>query len=197
MSVGKLFLKLIRKKPLNSILIAIMRKLEMLSSELSLFYLTERAGKIGSNVRLGRGIHFEHPENVTIGNNVVLHHNVYIYAYSPVIIEDGALISEGVALVTPKHDFTHVGADCIKAVRSTPIIIKKDAVLNTRAMVVGGVTVGQGAVVAAQSLVLQDVEDYTYVIGVPARKFFKRKLEENNACDANPQQSGENASGAE
>ncbi|NJO02588.1 MAG: acyltransferase [Bacteroidia bacterium] len=56
---------------------------------------------------------------------------------------------------------------------SAPIIIEDDVWIATRSMVLKGVTIGQGAVVAAGAVVTKDVEPYTLVAGVPA-KFVKR-----------------------
>jgi acetyltransferase-like isoleucine patch superfamily enzyme len=49
------------------------------------------------------------------------------------------------------------------------IIIEDHAWVATRAMVLKGVRIGKGAVVAAGSVVTKDVPDYTVVAGVPAR----------------------------
>ena len=56
---------------------------------------------------------------------------------------------------------------------SKPIIIEDDAWVATRAMVLKGVRVGRGAVVAAGSVVTKDVPDYTVVAGVPAKPIKK------------------------
>jgi len=56
---------------------------------------------------------------------------------------------------------------------SKPIIIEDDAWVATRAMVLKGVRIGRGAVVAAGSVVTRDVPDYTVVAGVPAKTIKK------------------------
>lgn len=50
-----------------------------------------------------------------------------------------------------------------------PIIIEEDAWLATRAMILKGVRIGKGAVVAVGAVVEEDVAPYTLVAGVPAR----------------------------
>lgn len=57
--------------------------------------------------------------------------------------------------------------------KSSAITIKDHAWVSTRAMILKGVTIGEGAVVAAGSVVTKDVADYTMAGGVPA-KFIKK-----------------------
>jgi len=50
-----------------------------------------------------------------------------------------------------------------------PIIINDKCWIGTRAIILGGITIGEGAVVAAGAVVTKDVEPYTIVGGVPAK----------------------------
>ena len=54
-----------------------------------------------------------------------------------------------------------------------PIVIKKNAWIGTGAIVLLGVTIGEGSVVAAGSVVTNDVPPHSIVDGVPA-KFVKK-----------------------
>jgi len=62
--------------------------------------------------------------------------------------------------------------------RSSPIVLEDDVWLTTRCMVLKGVRIGQGAVVAAGAIVTKDVPPYTVVAGVPARIIKKIKRPE-------------------
>lgn len=66
-------------------------------------------------------------------------------------------------------DDFHSVSDRLAEGKGGQIIIKDHAWVATRAMVLKGVTIGVGAVVAAGSVVTKDVPDYTIVGGVPAR----------------------------
>lgn len=66
----------------------------------------------------------------------------------------------------------HTVEDRLVKGQSKPIIIEDDAWVATRSMILKGVTIGKGAVVAAGSVVTKDVKSYTLVGGVPA-KFIK------------------------
>jgi len=52
---------------------------------------------------------------------------------------------------------------------SAPIIIGNNVWIATRAMILKGVTIGDGAVVAAGAVVTKDVKPFTVVAGVPAK----------------------------
>jgi len=56
-----------------------------------------------------------------------------------------------------------------------PVVIEDYAWVATRAMILPGVTIGQGAVVAAGSVVTKDVEPKSIVAGNPARCIRERK----------------------
>lgn len=58
-------------------------------------------------------------------------------------------------------------------VKSAPIVVKDKAWIGTRCIVLKGVTIGEGSVVAAGSIVTHDVPDWTLVGGNPARAIKK------------------------
>lgn len=51
----------------------------------------------------------------------------------------------------------------------SPVKVGNDVWIGFRAIIMGGVTIGDGAVVAASAVVTKDVPDYAIVAGVPAR----------------------------
>ena len=55
-------------------------------------------------------------------------------------------------------------------VKKASIRIEDDAWIGFNAAILRGVTIGRGAIVAAGALVTHDVEPYTIVAGIPARK---------------------------
>ncbi|MFE4422460.1 CatB-related O-acetyltransferase [Streptomyces sp. NPDC056817] len=70
------------------------------------------------------------------------------------------------------YPFRDVRADAYQGKGDT--VIKGGAWIGMRAMIMPGVTLGEGAVVAAQSVVTRDVPPYTLVAGSPAREVRKR-----------------------
>lgn len=90
--------------------------------------------------------------SVTIGNNV--------------LIGSGCLISD-----TDSHpiDWEDRLYDRNQKTRKAPIVIKDNAFIGARSIILKGVTIGEGAVVGAGSVVSKDVPPYTVVAGNPAR----------------------------
>ena len=67
------------------------------------------------------------------------------------------------------YPFRAYGAGEVEAVTRGPIVVKDDAWIGLGAKILSGVTVGQGAVVAAGAVVVRDVPPYAVVGGVPAK----------------------------
>ena len=59
-----------------------------------------------------------------------------------------------------------------------PTLVKRGASIGSNVTIICGVTIGEGAIVAARSVVTRDVEPYTVVAGVPARVVRRLKLVE-------------------
>ncbi len=85
-----------------------------------------------------------------------------------VSIGDRAAISARVTLVV--HSNPHFSRiDPYVPTKYAPIIIENDAWLGTGVVVLPGITIGEGSVVGANSVVTRDVPPYTIVAGAPAR----------------------------
>ena len=107
------------------------------------------------------------------GKNIHIVKNVFINAcccfqdQGGITIGDGALIGHGVTLATLNHgELAANRGDLTPA----PIVIGKNAWLGARVTVVPGVSIGEGAIVAAGAVVTRDVAPMTVVGGVPAKK---------------------------
>lgn len=82
----------------------------------------------------------------------------------------------------------HIGAGAVLAgviepASAQPVIIEDDVLIGANAVVIEGVRVGKGSVVAAGSIVIQDVPEGVVVAGVPAR-VVKQKDEQTNQKSA-------------
>lgn len=83
------------------------------------------------------------------------------------------VINDGVRLITGSHDIHSPTYDHVFA----PIIIEDHAWIATDAMILKGVRIGRGAVVAAGAVVTRDVPPFTVVGGNPAREIGTRRIE--------------------
>ena len=114
-------------------------------------------------------------KNITIGKNVFLNMGCKFQDQGGIFIDDGALIGHNVVLATLNHAMDPADrATMIPA----PIHIGKRVWIGANATVLPGVTIGDGAIVAAGAVVTKDVPENTVVGGVPARVMRKIGKEE-------------------
>jgi acetyltransferase-like isoleucine patch superfamily enzyme len=131
----------------------------------------------GASILLGQHIQMAgvrtSGRKVVIGKGTVINYGCLLYTTGGIVIGDQVSISAGVWLVTGTHDINHPQfIDSYK-----PIVIGNHAWIGMRATVLGGVTIGEGAVVMAGAVVTRDVEPYAVVGGVPARVVTQRTLQ--------------------
>ena len=65
-------------------------------------------------------------------------------------------------------------AGVVEPASATPVIVEDDVMMGANAVVLEGVHVGRGAVVAAGAVVIEDVPENAVVAGVPARVIKQR-----------------------
>jgi maltose O-acetyltransferase len=109
----------------------------------------------------------KYPERITLGDGVVIGVNASIGAHSPVVIGNHVRISRGVMIETAGLDFSTAAPPY--AHRSRPIRIGDGVWIGARALVLGGVQIGEYSVVAAGAVVTKNVPAYAIVGGSPAR----------------------------
>ena len=120
--------------------------------------------RVWSNVRKCR-LSVKKGAKLTIGNNCRINGPV-IVATNNISIGNNCRIAPDVYVMD--GDF-HSTSNRLDPGKSSSITIEDDAWVATRAMVMKGVTIGKGAVVAAGSVVTKSVAPYTLVGGVPAK----------------------------
>jgi maltose O-acetyltransferase len=94
-------------------------------------------------------------------------------AHAEIKIGNCVVINDGVRLITGSHDINSPTYDHLFA----PIVVEDYAWVATDAMVLKGVTIGRGAVVAAGAVVVKDVRPFSLVGGNPAKEFGTRDIE--------------------
>ena len=112
------------------------------------------------------------PWKLTMGAYACLSENVDCYAVDAIVVGDQATVSQGTKLCTASHDISSK----IMELATKPISIGANAWVAGWSIVLPGVTIGEGAVVGAGSVVTKDVEPWTVVGGNPAKFIKKREL---------------------
>lgn len=124
----------------------------------------------GENLRVNGYISLNSPERLVIGNNVSFNVGVKINATGVVEIGNNVLIRPSVKIWSVNHIYSSKESLISEQGYSqAKVTIEDDVWLATNAIILPGVTIGKGAVVAAGSVVTKDVPPYALVGGVPAR----------------------------
>ena len=111
---------------------------------------------------------------ISIGDNTTVGYHTYLFASDSITIGANCLIAPFVYLVDSDHSIARDELINRQPNQTSPIVIGNDVWIGTGAKILKGVTIGDGAVVAAGALVKDDVAPYTIVGGIPAKKISER-----------------------
>ncbi len=112
--------------------------------------------KIGNNSNIGRYSYIGCSGGIEIGNNVMLSPRVSIYSEN--------------------HNFERTDIPIRdQGVTRSKIVIEEDCWIASNAIILAGVTIGRGSIIAAGTVVNMDIPPYSIVGGVPGKVLSKRK----------------------
>ena len=131
---------------------------------------------LGKNSTLHTGVRVYDPRNIKVGEGTIIGYGCFIDGRDKVTIGDHTDIASEVMIYSSEHDLS---APDFHAV-SEPVSIGDYVFIGPRAIILAGVKIGDGAVVAAGAVVTKDVPAYTIVGGVPAKEIGERKLKNPN-----------------
>lgn len=126
--------------------------------------------KVGKGVVILEGVQIDKPSLMNIGDRVSINRMCTINAGGGLNIGADVLIGPGVVIYTQNHGYAdkHVPI-AEQGYEYKPVLIKDGAWICANSIILPGIVVGQGAVVAAGSVVTQNVPDYSVFAGNPAR----------------------------
>lgn len=132
--------------------------------------------RIGKGSTLHMGIRFYNPHGIRIGKDSIVGEGTVLDGRDILTIGDHVDIASEVMIYNFEHDINDLS---FKAV-SAPVQIGDYVFIGPRAIILPGVKVGRGAVVAAGAVVTKDVADFKVVGGVPAKEIGERQNKEPN-----------------
>lgn len=170
-------------------------------NKLRFFYLKIRLLSLDAPCFIGQGFHFSGGKSIqigtnffcckgcslladgggkiTIGHRCALNMNVIVNSEinGEIVIGNNVLIGPNVVMRSTNHTYSSPNL-LIWQQGHTPdkIVICNDVWIGANSTILAGVTIGEGAIVAAGAVVTKDIQAYSIVGGVPAKILKWRKL---------------------
>lgn len=113
----------------------------------------------------------KYPWHLTLHDRACIGPRADIYNLGRITLREGCTVAQQVYLCTGTHDLEDIHLPLVTA----PIEIGANAFVGVRALVMPGVTIGEGAVVGGGSVVTKSVAPWTIVAGNPAKALKERK----------------------
>lgn len=143
----------------------------------SLFVYKTHMVNSGVNSSIGADTVIGFPENIFLGNNSYINGG-YISAtkQTRIIIGDNCMISNNVHIRTYSHNHQSTIIPMkVQGEFEKDIIIGNDVWIGFGVQIMPGVEISDGAIIGAGAVVTKNVEPYSVMVGVPARKIKSRK----------------------
>ncbi len=147
---------IVSKVPLNSLRCFLYRHLFLI--------------KAGAGTVIHTGCYVMKPRQITIGEHTLINRQCTLDGRGKLTIGNNVDIAMHTMILTEGHDIQAHDY----GVKDAPVTIGDRAAIYTRALILPGVTIGEGAVVGAGSVVTRDVPPYAVVGGAPAKVIGER-----------------------
>jgi acetyltransferase-like isoleucine patch superfamily enzyme len=124
--------------------------------------------EIGDNSKIGAFVEIQ--KGVTVGKNVKV--STHTFICEGVSIEDDVFVGHNVSFINDKYPRSTNPEGTLQTEADwnvVPTTVKRGASIGTSSTILCGVTIGEGAIVGAGSVVTKDVPAHTIVAGNPAR----------------------------
>lgn len=135
------------------------------------FLLRLSGAKIGAGSSIHTGCRFFSLRNISIGEDTIIGEGIFLDGRAKLTIGNHVDIASQVLIYNSEHD---LNAQDFHAVNE-PVKIEDYVFIGPRAIILPGVKIGKGAIIAAGAVVTKDVADFAIVGGVPAKVIGERK----------------------
>ena len=127
--------------------------------------------KMSQNVRFYQGFHIRSPKGISIGEGCSIGPKVLLDGRKGLYIGKNVTIAYEAIVWTLNHDYN----DIHFSGKGASVTINDFAWVCSRSIILPGIVIGEGAVVASGAVVTKDVPPYAIVAGVPARIIGQRE----------------------
>jgi acetyltransferase-like isoleucine patch superfamily enzyme len=130
---------------------------------------------LGDRVTLRRNVMIGGGGVLRVGSRTTINEDAIIGCTDSITIGADCMLAPRVYLLDVDHEFSSRDVPISsQGYRTSPVVIGDDVWIGAYAVILKGVRIGKGAVVAAHSVVTKDVPEYAVVGGVPARVIAER-----------------------
>jgi len=142
-----------------------------------------RLGAVGPNVEISADLHVDSPERARLGDWIYVGPYSHFYARGGLIIDDHTIIGPRVTIMTSMHNYhdaKYVPYDEVELLETVDIGMA--CWIGFGAIIMPGVVLGKGCIVAAGAVVTSSFDDGAIIGGNPARLIKMRNLQHLENC---------------
>lgn len=138
------------------------------SKKIRAFFARRLFASMGKNVNIEHGAFFASGKDISIGDNSGLGLNCRVAG--PLSIGNDVMMAPNVSIYTQNHETENIYRPMrLQTAEKKKVTIGNDVWIGANAIILPGVTVGNGAIIAAGAVVTKDVPDFAVVGGNPAK----------------------------
>ena len=138
------------------------------SKKIRAFFARRMFTSMGKNVNIEHGAFFASGKDISIGDNSGLGLNCRVAG--PLSIGNDVMMAPNVSIYTQNHATENIYRPMrLQTAEKKKVTIGNDVWIGANAIILPGVTVGDGAIIAAGAVVTKDVPDFAVVGGNPAK----------------------------
>jgi len=131
--------------------------------------LREAGHRVGQRLEMYSGAHLGSPD-IGFGDDVFVNHGLFYDGEAPAFVGDRVAFGPHVSLITATHEIGGARRRCSPTPQARPIVIESGCWLGAGVIVLPGVTIRAGCVIAAAALVSAGTEPNGLYRGMPARR---------------------------
>jgi putative colanic acid biosynthesis acetyltransferase WcaF len=140
------------------------------------FLLRLFGAKLGQHCHVYAKVKIWAPWNLVMDDYACMADDVICYSIATVTLGAKAIVSQGTHLCTGTHDYE----DPAFQLYALPITIGERAWICAESFIGPGVTVGEGAVIGARSVVTKDMPPWMICAGTPSKPLKRRIMRQND-----------------
>lgn len=137
------------------------------------FLLTLFGAKVGKGVKVYPKVKIWAPWTLDLGEQCGIANGAILYSQGKITIGRRTTVSQGVHLCAGSHDYTKLGFPLI----TKPIDIGSQVWIATEAFIHPGITIGEGCVIGARSVVTKNMPPWMVCAGYPCKPLKTRVME--------------------